>query len=76
MANLRFCDKLIANRGKFAIRVSSSTIAIYYSQSHWECVIGVVSGFYFLVKLSLEMEREDCARNWTQLAATRPDFIL
>ena len=29
----RFCDKLIENRGKLAIRVPSHTIAIYYSQT-------------------------------------------
>jgi len=81
MANLRFCDKLIAIRGKFALYVPSHTIVIYYSRitrvsavtwlipmrwGSW-CRIMVV----FSVKLSLEIMHGDCAHSQTQLAATR-----
>jgi len=34
MANLRFCDKIIANRGKVTIRVPSHMIAITIRELH------------------------------------------
>jgi len=78
MANLRFCDKLIANR------IPSHTNAITFRQllgfpavtrpkpmrlRSW-CRIGVL----FPVKMSLEILCGDCARSRTQLTVSC-DFI-
>jgi len=89
MANLRFRDNLIANRGKIAIPVPSHMIMIAicelirFPAVTWPRPMGLHSWCHtrvlFPVKLSLEIVCGDCARSQTQLAATRrqiqPDFI-
>ena len=78
MANLGFCDKIIANRGKIAIRISIHTIAITihkligFSKVIWSKLMRLRSwcriGVLFLIKLSLDIMGGDCARSQIQIS--------
>ena len=78
MANLRFCDKLIANRRKIAICIPSHTIAItvrellgFSAVARLKPVRVVSYRGLVTVKLSLEIMRKGWAHSQTQLAAVR-----